>query len=73
MFEGTWTGAVPKEIQDVILCYEFHTSPKRIREEWSAYQIRVAWDYLQLKWEAEKDADDKTRSQADQMRSQIRR
>lgn len=61
LFDGVSGSPAPPEVVIAMFCFEFHTSPQRIREEWSAYEFRVALDYLQLKWEKENDEADKAR------------
>lgn len=63
LFDGTSGSPAPPEVAMAMFCFHFHTSPKRVREEWSGYEYRVAVDFLQLKFEKEQDDVDRARDQ----------
>ncbi len=67
MVDGTWGGAAPPQETIVFtLCREFKTSPERLREEWSPYEQRFFWDYLQEVWNQEKAEVEKAKSKQGQ-------
>lgn len=63
LFDGVSGSPAPPEVATIMFCYHFRTSPKRLRDEWSAYEFRVALDFLQLKFEKEQDDVEKAKRQ----------
>lgn len=63
LFDGVSGSPAPAEVTTAMFCYHYHTSPKRLRDEWSAYEFRVALDFLQLKFEKEQDDVEKAKRQ----------
>lgn len=68
LFDGVAGEPAPPEVATVMFCYEFKTTPERIRNEWSAYEFRVALDYLQLKFDKENDEVQTARDNAERQR-----
>ncbi|HEY6021603.1 MAG TPA: hypothetical protein VIY48_17570 [Candidatus Paceibacterota bacterium] len=46
---------MPLEMMVFTLCREMKCSPRVLREEYSPYEIRFFWDFLQEVWQHEKD------------------
>lgn len=63
LFDGVGGSPAPPEVVMAMFCYHFHTTPKQVRDEWSAYEFRVALDFLQLKFDKEQDDIDKAKRQ----------
>lgn len=56
IFDGTWGGSeTPPEFMTFMLCWEFKMSPARLRREFSMYEQRYFWDFLNEWNQAKKD------------------
>lgn len=61
--EGTWrSGPGPREFFIFTLCDQLKTTPKRLFEEMSPYELRFFWDCYQIRWEHEHSEVEKSRS-----------